>query len=112
VVPSSAIHLFQTHYFSILSCFHNFKESLKATALVLCLDNGNVIHKYLLEMRRLAHDDTPFLSTMQLRSITLAWWPDDVNFIPLDIHGHDRPTRDETSYPPTNLLIILNHVLL
>jgi hypothetical protein len=30
----------------------------------------------------------------------------------LDIHGHDRPARDETSYPSTNLLSIFNHILL
>jgi hypothetical protein len=56
-----------------LFLFHKFKENLKATTLAWCPDNGNVTHKYLVEMRRLAHDETPFLSTMQLRAITLAW---------------------------------------
>jgi len=41
--------------------------------LVWCPDNDNVTHKYLVEMRRLAHDETPFLSATQLRAITLAW---------------------------------------
>jgi hypothetical protein len=58
-------------------------------------------------MRRLARDETPFLSVVQLRATTLAWWPDDGNFIPLDTHDHDRSTHDETSYPPTNPLSIL-----
>jgi hypothetical protein len=56
-----------------------------------------------MEMRRLARDETPFLSAMQLRAIALVWRPDDDNVIPLDIHGRDRSARDETSYPSTNL---------
>jgi hypothetical protein len=69
VVPSFAIH----YYFSILCFFHKFKEKLKATALAWCLDNVSVTHKYVVEMRRLACDETPFLSTMQLGAITMAW---------------------------------------
>jgi hypothetical protein len=58
----------------ILSFFiQKFKEKLKATSLAWCPDNDGVTHKYLAEMRRLARDETPFLSTMQLRVITLAW---------------------------------------
>ena len=71
-----------------------------------------VTHKYLAEMGRLARDETPFLSAMQPRAITLACWLDDGNVIPLDIHEHDRPTRDETSYPPTNLLSTLLIIIL
>jgi hypothetical protein len=67
------MHFFQAHYFAILSFFHNFKESLKATTLAWCPDNGNVTHKHLVEMRRLAREETPFLSSMQLRAITLSW---------------------------------------
>jgi hypothetical protein len=65
--------LFPSPLFVILLFFHNFKESLKATALVWNPDNGNVTHKHLVEMRRMARDETPFLSAMQLRVITLAW---------------------------------------
>jgi hypothetical protein len=65
--------LFPSPLFSILLFFHNFKKRLKATALAWCPDNGNVTHKHLVEMRRLARDETPFLSAMQLRAITLAW---------------------------------------
>jgi hypothetical protein len=65
--------LFPRPLFAIVSFFHNFKERLKATALAWCLDNGNVTHKHLVEMRRLARDETTFLSAMQLRAITLAW---------------------------------------
>ena len=62
-------------------------------------------------MRRLARDETPFLSTMQLRAITLVWRLDDGNVLPLDIHGHDRSARDETSYPSNNLLNILYYIV-
>jgi hypothetical protein len=73
VAPSFASAIFLSplfcHYL-FLSCF---KVELKATVLAWCPDNDNVTHKYLTEMRRLARDETPFLSTMQLRAITLAW---------------------------------------
>jgi hypothetical protein len=65
--------LFPSSLFAILLFFHNFKERLKVTALVWCPDNDNVTHKYLVEMKRMARDETPFLSTMQLRAITLVW---------------------------------------
>jgi hypothetical protein len=63
-------------------------------------------------MRRLPHDETPFLSVVQLKTTTLAWWPDDSNVIPLDTHDRDRSARDETSYPPTNPLGILSFIIL
>jgi hypothetical protein len=62
-------------------------------------------------MRRLASDENPFLSLMQLRAITMVWRLADGNVIPLDIHGCDRSTRDETSYPSTNLLRILYYIV-
>jgi hypothetical protein len=61
-------------------------------------------------MRRLARDETPFLSVVQLRATTLAWWPDDGNVIPPDTYDHDRSARDETSYPPTQPLSILSFI--
>jgi hypothetical protein len=61
-------------------------------------------------MRSLPRDETPFLLVVQLRAITLAWWLYDGNFIPLDNHYHDRSARDDTSYPPTNPLIILSFI--
>jgi hypothetical protein len=64
--------LFPSPLFAILLFFHNFKERLKAIALVWCPDNGNVTHKHLVEMRRLARDENPILSAMELRAITLA----------------------------------------
>jgi hypothetical protein len=67
------MHFFQAHYFAILSFFHKFKERLKVTALAWYPDNGSVTHKHLVEMRRLAPDETPFLSAMQLRAITPDW---------------------------------------
>jgi hypothetical protein len=102
--------------FPIPSFFHSlflscFKDELKATILAWCLDNDNVIHKYLAEMRRLARDETPFLSFVQLRATTLAWWPYDGNSILLDTHDRDRSSHDETSYYPTNPLGILSFIL-
>jgi hypothetical protein len=90
-----------------LSCF---RDDLKATILAWCPYNESVIQKYLAKMRRLAHDETPFLLVVQLRATTIAWWPDDGNFIPLDTHDHDRAAHDETSYPPTNPLRILSFI--
>jgi hypothetical protein len=58
-------------------------------------------------MRRMAHDETPFLLFMQPRATTLAWWPDNGNVILLYVYDHDRLAHDETSYQPTNPLSIL-----
>jgi hypothetical protein len=33
----------------------------------------NVTHKHFMEMRRLAHDETPFLLAMPPRATTLVW---------------------------------------
>jgi hypothetical protein len=93
------------------SFFHVLKDELKATSLVWCRDNDNVIHKYLVEMRRMARDETPFLSVVQLRATTLAWWPDDGNVISLDTRDHDKSARDETSYPLANPLSVLSFIL-
>jgi hypothetical protein len=62
-------------------------------------------------MKRLPRDETPFLSVVQPRATTLAWWPDDGNVIPLSTHDRDSSARDETSYPPTNPLRILSFIL-
>jgi hypothetical protein len=39
----------------------------------------------------------------------LPWLGDQLggSVIPLHVHGHDRSTHDETSYPPTNALSVL-----
>jgi hypothetical protein len=73
VAPSFAMYFFQAHYLSILCFFNVLKDDLKAIVLSWCPDNENVTHKYLVEMKRLARDDTPFLSSMQLRANTLYW---------------------------------------
>jgi hypothetical protein len=112
VAPSFAMHFFQAHSLAILCFFHVLKDKLKAIVLAWCPDNDSVTHKYLAEMRKLARDDTPFLSVVQLRATTQAWWPNDGNFIPLDTHDHDRSARDETSYPPTNPLSIHYYLFL
>jgi hypothetical protein len=64
VTPSFAMHFFQAHSLTIICFFHVLRNALKATVLAYCPDNDNVTHKYLAKMRRLARDETPFLSTM------------------------------------------------
>jgi hypothetical protein len=64
VTPSFAMHFLQVHFLAILCFFHVLRNELKATVLAWCLDDDSVIHKYLAEMRRLARDDTPFLSVV------------------------------------------------
>jgi hypothetical protein len=87
--------------------FSYFKDELKANVMEWFPDNENVTHKYLVEMRRMDRDETPFLSVVQLRATILAWWLDDGNVISLDIDDCDRLAHDETSFPPTNPLGIL-----
>ena len=38
----------------------------------------------------------------------LPWFDDQIDgsVIPLHAHGHNRSTRDETSYPPTSILSV------
>jgi hypothetical protein len=112
VAPSFAMHFFQANSLSILCFFHVLKDELKATILAWFLDNDSVTHKYLVEMGRLARDETPFLLVVQLRATTLAWWPNDGNVILLDTNDHYRSYHDETSYPPTNPLSIHYHLSL
>jgi hypothetical protein len=64
VAPSFAMHFFQAHLLAILYFFHVLRNELKAIVLAWCPDNDSVIHKYLTEMRRLARDETPFLSVV------------------------------------------------
>jgi hypothetical protein len=64
VAPSFAMHFFQEHLLTVLYLFYDLRNELKATALVWCPDNDNVTHKYLAEMKRLAHNETPFLSVV------------------------------------------------
>jgi hypothetical protein len=71
VAPSFAMQIFPNPSFFHSLFLSYFKDNLKATVLAWCPDNDSVTHKYLAEMRRLARDETPFLSTMQLRAITL-----------------------------------------
>jgi hypothetical protein len=62
VAPSFAMHFFQAHLVAILYFFHVLRNGLKAIVLAWCPNNDSVIHKYLAKMRRLAHDEAPFLS--------------------------------------------------
>jgi hypothetical protein len=62
VAPSFAMHFFQAHPLAILCFFHVLKDELKTIVLAWSLDNYSVTHKYLAEMRKLARDETPFLS--------------------------------------------------
>jgi hypothetical protein len=73
VEPLFAMDFFQAHFIIIHCLFHVLKYDLKSMVLAWCRDSKSVTHKYLVEMKRLARDETMFLSTMQLRAITLAW---------------------------------------
>jgi hypothetical protein len=64
VEPSFAMHFFQSHLLSILCLFHVLRNELKPIALAWRTDNDSVTHKYLMEMIRLACDETPFLSVV------------------------------------------------
>jgi hypothetical protein len=63
---SKPIHAFYLHSFSS-------KMLVKGYCLGLVTSGGNVSHKHFTEMRRLARDETPFLSAMPPRATTLAW---------------------------------------
>jgi hypothetical protein len=64
VAPSFAMHFFQADPLAILCFFHVLKDELKATVLAWCPDNDSVTDKYPAEMRRLARDETSFLSVV------------------------------------------------
>jgi hypothetical protein len=64
MTPLFVMHFFQAHILVILYFFHGLRNKLKATILDWCLDNNNVIEKYLVEMIRMTHDETPFLSVV------------------------------------------------
>jgi hypothetical protein len=60
-----------------------------------------------IEMRRMAHDETPFLLAMQPRVTTLAWSPTASSVILLGTHGPNRLAHDETPYPLTRTCFII-----
>jgi hypothetical protein len=62
VAPLFAIQFFQAHILAIIYLFHVLRNDLKVTFLAWCADNENITHKYIAEMRRMARDETPFLS--------------------------------------------------
>jgi hypothetical protein len=64
VAPLFAMNFFQAHFIVIHCLFHVLKYDLKAIVLAWCPDSESVTHKYLVEMKRLARVETPFLSTM------------------------------------------------
>jgi hypothetical protein len=64
--PFSAFLLFYLISFS-------FKRIHGGHCPGMVTNGDNVTHKHFMEMRRLAHDETPFLLTMLPRSTTLAW---------------------------------------
>jgi hypothetical protein len=64
MAPSFAMKVFQAHILLVLYLylFYLLRNTLKVIFLDCCPYNNSVIPKYLAEMRRLAHDETPFLS--------------------------------------------------
>jgi hypothetical protein len=65
---SKPIHAF----LSFSYCFF-FKKLARGHCPGVVTSGGNVTHKHFTEMRRLAHDETPFLLAMPPRATTLAW---------------------------------------
>jgi hypothetical protein len=88
-------------FYLFLLCF---KGRAEGHCPGLVTRGDNVTHKLFMEMRRLACDETPFLLVMPPKP--LPWFGDQIDgsVIPLHVHGHNRPTRDETSHPPTKTL--------
>jgi hypothetical protein len=50
-----------------------FKGLVRGHYPDMVTNGDNVTHKHFIEMRRLAHDDTPFLLAMPPRATTLVW---------------------------------------
>jgi hypothetical protein len=50
-----------------------FKTLVRGHCPSMATNGDNVTHKHFTEMRRLARDETPFLSAMLPRATTLAW---------------------------------------
>jgi hypothetical protein len=51
----------------------SFKRLVRGHCPGVVTSGDNVTHKHFTEMRRLAHDETPFLLAMPPRATTLAW---------------------------------------
>ena len=51
----------------------SFKKLVRGHCPGVVTSGGNVTHKHFTEMRRMAHDETPFLLAMPPRATTLAW---------------------------------------
>jgi hypothetical protein len=72
----SWMQCFQAHsmpfYLFILLIF-SFKRLIRGHCPSVVTSGDNVTHKHFTEMRRLAHDEIPFLLAMQPRANTLAW---------------------------------------
>jgi hypothetical protein len=51
----------------------SFKRIVGGHRLGVVTSGDNITHKHFTDMRRLAHDDTPFLLAMPPRATTLAW---------------------------------------
>jgi hypothetical protein len=80
------LHLVMDAIVSKLIYFHLFLDLFSFDIFLLCYKGivedhypglmtrgDNVIHKKFTEMRRLAHDDTPFLLDIPRRTTTLVW---------------------------------------
>jgi hypothetical protein len=53
--------------------YFSFKRLVSGHCPGVVTSGDNVTHKHFTEMRRLAHDETPFLLDMTPRATTLAW---------------------------------------
>jgi hypothetical protein len=78
VAPCHGCHCFLAHSLPFIPSFIDllllcFKGRVEGHSLGLVTRGDNVIHKHFMEMRRLAHDETPFLLAMPPRVTTLVW---------------------------------------
>ena len=98
--PCPACKCFQAHscLLSFILISFSFKRLVRGHCSGVVTNGGNVTHKHFTEMRRLAHDETPFLLAMSPRATTLAQWPNFGSVIPLHAHGPNRLARDETPF--------------
>jgi hypothetical protein len=59
--------------FTVCLIDFSFKRIVGGHCPGVVTSGDNITHKHFTDMRRLAHDDTPFLLAMTPRATTLAW---------------------------------------
>ena len=93
-------------FYFLSYCFF-FQENSWGHCPGVVTSGDNITHKHFTEMRRLAHDETPFILVMPPRATTLSWLLVIGSVIPLHDHGPNRLAHDETPYPLTRSFFII-----